>query len=138
MAFDECKLAVVLGLWLEKRGWLVLPEFGVASGEGMMQIDLAGFKWKDDGDVQAMAVECKCLGTARESLSDSLEQAIEYQVLFTSTWIATERGRNQPHQISALKKLGIGYMMVNSKGKVRMIAEERNAQVTKKTPLRDD
>lgn len=104
---------------LEKGGWLVLPEFGVLSYEGVKQVDLAAFKWKNNKEVQAVAFECKCMGTARESFLAALGQAVEYQSFFPEVFITTQDGEIFSDQESVLKKLGLGYMRINDKGELQ-------------------
>ena len=113
---DETTLGNLVKGSLEGGGWLVLPEFGVLSFEGVKQVDLAAFKWKNDKEVQATAFECKCKGTARESFFAALGQAVEYQQFFPEVFIATHYGDYFRDQESVLKKLGLGYIMINNKG----------------------
>jgi hypothetical protein len=113
---DETTLGNFMKRSLEDAGWLVLPEFGVLSYEGVKQVDLAAFKWKNDREVQAVAFECKCKGTARESFLAALGQAVEYQLFFPEVFIVTQYGNFFQDQESVLKKLGLGYIMINDKG----------------------
>lgn len=115
---DETTLGNFVKKSLEDGGWLVLPEFGVFSYEGIKQVDLAAFKWKNAKEVQAIAFECKCKETARESFLAALGQAVEYQLFFPEVSIATQDGEFFQDQESILKKLGLGYMMINDKGEL--------------------
>lgn len=108
---------------LEKDGWLVLPEFGVLSYESMKQVDLAAFKWKENTEVQAVAFECKCIETARESFLAALGQAVDYQQFFPEVFITTQDGKIFSDQDSVLKKLGLGYMTINDKGELQKFFE---------------
>lgn len=113
---DEKMLGNFAKELLEKGGWLVLPEFGVLSYEGVKQVDLTAFKWKNNKEVQAVAIECKCKETARESFLSALGQAVEYQLFFPEVFITTQDGEIFSDQESVLKKLGLGYIMINDKG----------------------
>jgi hypothetical protein len=113
---DETTVGDSLKGSLVEAGWLVLPEFGVFSYEGVKQVDLAAFKWKNDREVEAIAHECKCKGTARESFLSSLGQAIEYQLFFPEVFIVTQLGDFFQDQELVLKKLGLGYIMINDNG----------------------
>jgi len=115
---DETTLGNFVKKLLEEGGWLVLQEFGVLPYEGVKQADVTAFKWKNDKEVRAVAFECKCQKTARESFFAALGQAVEYQLFFPEVFIATQDGEFFSDQESVLKKLGLGYMMINDKGEL--------------------
>lgn len=101
---------------LEESEWLVLSEFGIQTYEGIKQVDLAAFKWKNNKEIRALGIECKYEETARQSLFSSLGQAIEYQKYFPEVLVGTQEGDVFKDDEKILKKLGIGLLMVNEDG----------------------
>ena len=120
---DETTLRNFVKKSLEEDGLLVLPEFGVLSYEGVKQADVAAFGWRNNKEVKAMAFECKCKKTARESFLVALGQAVEYQQFFPKVFIATQDGEFFSDQESVVKKLGLGYMKINDKGEIKGMVE---------------
>lgn len=120
---NEAKLAFAAEKSLNAKKWLVIPEFGVLSYEGFKHTDLGAFMWKDQEDIRALAVECKCQGTPRNSYFAALGQAVEYQLFFPEVLIVTHEGTFLSDQETILKKLGLGYMMINEKEEPLNIVE---------------
>lgn len=120
---DEPMQKTIVKAYLENDAWVVLPEFGIRLDGTIKQIDLTSFKWKDDREIQAVAFECKCVGTAQESYLAALGQVLEYQLLFPEASIVTEGDELFEYQESILKKLGLGYIMVNDKGEYAIVME---------------
>ena len=107
---------------LENGEWTILPEFGVAYVD-VKRVDLAAFKWKNNKEIQTIAIECKCEGSARESFFAALGQSVQYQLFFPRVFIVTQDGEFFPDQESILERLGLGYMMINEKGELKGIVE---------------
>lgn len=106
-------------------------EFGVKieGREKWVTVDILGVRWRENGQVHSVAVECKLHGTAWESAGASLNQVTDYQVFFDEVYVATQEG-DLKHKESVLRELGVGHMVVNlHTNKVRTLlpAQPRNA-----------
>jgi len=88
-------------------------EFGIPVPEGgqWRQVDVFGCRWKDDSSVYTLAVECKRLSNARDSINAALGQAADYQLYFHEVYIASE-GEPPTDKAAVLRDLVIGYMDV--------------------------
>lgn len=105
--------------WFEKKGYLAIPEFGIKMNGVCKRTDLASFKWKDERDIEAIAVECKCIADSREGCKKALGQATNYQPFFPSVYIGTQEDEYYfKDEDWILSKLGLGRLMVNGNGEV--------------------
>jgi hypothetical protein len=82
------------------------------NGETMI-VDVAAFKWLDDSQIEAIAVECK-LGKRASKAGSALYQATAYQVLFPKVYVAAEAPRKELNHVEkSLHQLGLGYIEVD-------------------------
>lgn len=87
--------------------------FGIKIDDEIKRIDVAAFKWLDDSNIEAIAVECK-LGARASDAGSALYQATAYQVLFPKVYVASEAPRKElKHVESSLDQLGLGYIVVD-------------------------
>lgn len=113
--------------WFEEKDYRVLPEFGVKFNGYCRQIDVAAFRWKNDEEIEAVAVECKCLSTSREGCKEALGQATDYQLFFPYVYIATQEDKlYYADEEWILTKLGLGRLMINEKGIVKEVTYPSN------------
>ena len=78
------------------------------------QADVVGFRWSAEGDVEAVAVEAK-VGDAPDTPLWSIPQAVVYQVLFPSVYVASA---TPPCDVDFSRKvlcsLGLGHIEASS------------------------
>lgn len=103
---------------LENEGYLTFeqfqflnPLFNEQQAHGCIEADVVGFKWTDEGDIEAVAVEAK-RGEARDTPLSVIPQALLYQVQFPSVYVAC--GTREVNILEFIKKpirwLGLGYV----------------------------
>jgi len=96
----------------KKSGEVARSTFGVNVNGEMKKVDVAAFKWLDNHNIEAIAVECKLGKTCRHAGS-ALYQATAYQVLFPKVYVASQADLSElKHVESSLKQLGLGYILV--------------------------
>jgi len=125
--FEEKALVGLIGELLQGYGYKFVAcskppagidgrdEFGVPTPEGgqWKLIDVVGARWGQQSLVDAVAVECKRAGTARDSINAALGQATDYQTCFRQVFIATEPGELYDKRL-VLESLGLGHIVVDS------------------------
>jgi len=111
--FLEQDYFVVSG-WATKPGIEGSSEFGFTIYGQPMRCDIAAARWNSKQGVEAVAVECKRLGSMNRSVGAGLWQAIDYQVAFDKVFIATEASGRIRHMSSVIHSLGIGHMTVDA------------------------
>lgn len=90
--------------------------------KGWIKPDILVFKI-ENGIIETIAVEAKP-GKGYQAAADALSQAIRYLPFFDKVYIATEKGHPVPHLNESLKRLGIGYIVVDkSEGKAEEIPD---------------
>ena len=123
--FEERALVGLIGDLLQQYGYRFVAcskppagidgrdEFGVPTPGGGQRklVDVVGAKWGPPL-VDAVAVECKRAGTARDSISAALGQATDYQTCFRQVFIATEPGELYDKRL-VLESLGLGHIAVD-------------------------
>lgn len=97
----------------KKSGIEGTSEFGFVVNGQDMRADIVAARWHDQFQIEAIAVECKRLGTMVRSLGAGLWQAIDYQVAFDKVFIATEFSGEAGNKRSVIESLGIGHIGVN-------------------------
>jgi hypothetical protein len=106
--------------FLENKGYTVYKgtkkqlQWKVAIGKGESQIiyqpDVVGFRWRGDGEIDAVAVECKVAKNAKNILS-ALSQATVYQMFFPRTYIVSTLSiKNMTETKGILEKRELGYL----------------------------
>lgn len=126
--FLEQGYFVVSG-WATKPGIEGSSEFGFTIYGQPMRCDIAAARWNSEQEVEAVAVECKRLGSMKKSVGAGLWQAIDYQVVFDKVFIATETAGGMGHMSSVIHSLGIGHIAVDAtsgKCQVKSDGEFRN------------
>lgn len=78
--------------------------FGIEVGGKKRILDVAAFGQKGD-EIFCCAVECKS-----SSVGMGLEQAISYQVVFPTVYVATKKEEKASHWKKVLETLGLGYL----------------------------
>lgn len=140
-ALDEKELYPPVSAYFSDHGYLVISgsrkpgvegtsEFGFVVDGQDMRADVVAAKWDDDHQVEAIAVECKRLGTMTRSLGAGLWQAVDYQTAFDKVYIATENSGKAGNKRSVIESLGIGHLSVDIDSKrctVLLRSEFRNA-----------
>lgn len=96
-----------------KPGIAGASEFGFVVDGQDMRADIVAARWHDQHQIDAIAVECKRLGTMGRSLGAGLSQATDYQVAFDKVLIATEFSGEAGNKRSVIDSLGIGHIGVN-------------------------
>jgi hypothetical protein len=99
------------------QGYTVIPQFKAffPLADRTRWLDLLGFRWTDDGDLDAWAVEAKKGDLPSNALS-ALPQAVEYQLYVPRVSVAAEvRGGCLAFAEEPLKKLGLGYIHATRK-----------------------
>ena len=81
-------------------------------GAQWRHVDVVGAKWGQQSLVDAVAVECKRAGTARDSINAALGQATDYQTCFRQVFVATEPGELCDKRL-VLESLGLGHIVVD-------------------------
>jgi hypothetical protein len=104
----------VMSGWATKPGIEGSSEFGFTIYGQPMRCDIAAARWDSKQGVEAVAVECKRLGSMNRSVGAGLWQAIDYQVAFDKVFIATETSGGMGHMSSVIHSLGIGHMTVDA------------------------
>ena len=81
---------------MERRGYAVIPQFKTFSPltDSRRNLDLLGFRWTEDGDLDAWAVEAKPGSRPADTLA-ALGQAIEYQLYVPRVSVAAEVSRDK-------------------------------------------
>lgn len=126
--FLEQGYFVVSG-WATKPGIEGSSEFGFTICGQSMRCDIAAARWDSKQEVEAVAVECKRLGSMNKSVGAGLWQTIDYQVAFDKVFIATETSGGMGHMSSVIHSLGIGHIAVDAtsgKCQVKSDGEFRN------------
>ncbi len=99
------------------QGYAVIREFKAffPLADRTRWLDLLGFRWADDGDLDAWAVEAKKGDLPSNALS-ALPRAIEYQLYVPRVSAAAEvRGGCLAFAEEPLRKLGLGYIHATPK-----------------------
>ena len=120
----EKDLYPVLRKLLEQRGYCVEEQFEIYSTltGAKRKIDVLGFRWSADGDVDAWAVEAKKGGQPGDILK-AIAQAIEYQLLVPKVSVAAEVHRdNLSFAEYPLRQLGLGYLCATRQSAGEVIA----------------
>lgn len=113
---EEKKVKDHVKRFLNEEGYYVpRVEFSVG-----VRPDVVAFKWRNEYEIEAIAVECKRAKQIRSLTEAMLSQAREYQLCFPKVYLATPIVRNEA--LKALKTLAytlrIGLLSVQSNGKV--------------------
>jgi hypothetical protein len=102
---------------METRGYAVIPQFKMFSPLTCVarKLDLLGFRWTDDGNLDAWAIEAKQGALPAHALA-ALGQAIEYQLYVPRVSVAAEvRREGLAFAEEPLRKLGLGYIHATPK-----------------------
>jgi hypothetical protein len=97
---------------MESRGYAVIPQFETFSPltGRKRKLDLLGFRWIGNGDLDAWAIEGK-QGVSPADTLLALGQAIEYQLYVPRVSVAAEVPReNLAYAEGPLRQLGLGYI----------------------------
>jgi hypothetical protein len=97
---------------METRGYAVISQFKTFSPLtcGRRNLDLLGFRWTDDGNLDAWAIEAKQGALPAHALM-ALGQAIEYQLYVPHVSVAAEVSHeNLTFADPPLRQLGLGYI----------------------------
>lgn len=110
---------------LEGKGYTVLrEEFNVG-----VRPDLVAYKWLDDYEVEAVAVECKGDRASVKSIIDvAVTQAREYMIAFPFVYLATPpipKGESVNDLKKTLETLRVGLIFVDDDGKPSMVREAK-------------
>jgi hypothetical protein len=112
MDAKETKLYGRIEDLMKTRGYAVIPQFKMFSPltSGRRNLDLLGFRWTDDGDLDAWAIEAK-QGELPANTLTALGQAIEYQLYVPHVSVAAEVSHeNLTFADPPLRQLGLGYI----------------------------
>lgn len=101
----------------QKYSIMGTSEFGLRIERQDLRVDIAAARWHDAYQIEAIAVECKRLGTMGKSLGAGLWQATDYQVAFDRVFIATEALGDAGNKRSVIESLGIGHLSVDMTSK---------------------
>ena len=119
----EKELYPPLQKFLEVSGYSVERELSVYSrlSRKRRKLDLVGFKWNADGQVDAWAIEAK-RGSNPSDLLAGLAQGVEYQLYSPRVSLAAEVDRKYlGFAEDPLRRLGLGYIAVRGKTTTEII-----------------
>ena len=119
----EKELYPPLQNFLEGEGYSVERELSVYSrlSGKTRKLDLVGFKWNADGQVDAWAIEAK-RGSNPSDLLTGLAQGVEYQLYSPRVSLAAEADRKRlGFAEDPLRRLGLGYISVRGKTATEII-----------------
>lgn len=116
--------------YLEKENYLVVKEYEING----IKADIAAFKWKNDFEIEAIAVECKGGTNINRFIEAALEQAREYQTAFPNVYLRIpaikekkprkdEKNNPQRQLIEVLNKFRIGIFTVDNNKKVDRLSK---------------
>jgi hypothetical protein len=97
---------------MELRGYAVICQFKTFSPLTRRKriLDLLGFRWMEDGDLDASAIEAKQGASPADTLA-ALGQSIEYQLYVPRVSVAAEVPREDlAFAENPLRQLGLGYI----------------------------
>jgi hypothetical protein len=109
---DEEKLYGPIEDLMRKRGYAVIPQFKTFSflTRRARRLDVLGFRWTEDGDVDAWAVEAKAGELPADALA-ALGQSIEHQLYVPHVSVAAEVPREALEFAEApIREMGLGYI----------------------------
>lgn len=115
---DESDVKKRVSEFLRGRGFFVPEkEFHYVPGRGLergARPDVAGFRWQNDFEVEAVAVECKASASPRYLMETALGQAREYQLVFPYVYLAVPalKEENLRRLEYALRSLAMGLYVV--------------------------
>ncbi len=108
---------------MESREYAVIPQFETFSPltRRKRKLDLLGFRWIGDGDLDAWAIEGKQGASPADTLL-ALGQAIEYQLYVPRVSVAAEVPREYlAYAESPLRQLGLGYIHATPTSAVEIV-----------------
>ena len=112
MDAKETKLYRPIEDLMKSRGYAVVPQFKTFSPltRGRRILDLLGFRWTAEGDLDAWAIEAKQGELPAHALM-ALGQAIEYQLYVPHVSVASEVSQEKlTFAEPSLRQLGLGYI----------------------------
>jgi len=112
LAHQEKDLYPPIQNLMENRGYAVICQFKTFSPLTRRKriLDLAGFRWMEDGDLDAWAIEGKQGASPADTLT-ALGQSIEYQLYVPRVSVAAEVPREDlAFAENPLRQLGLGYI----------------------------
>lgn len=131
MSLGEPKIRKSIMKFLKNEGYLVIKEFELDGRKA----DIAAFKWKNDYEIESIAVECKG-GTKNINtfIEAAWKQAREYQIAFPHVYLgipAIEKLKLED-LINAIKRLRIGVFTVDDNESVKKEAADFSLRLKEK------
>lgn len=91
--------------------------------------DVVAFRWKNEYEIEAFAVECKSTRKLRSLIETGLTQAREYQLAFPYVYLASPKLEEKPLEIlkNTLSVLRMGLLSVDENS---IVEEEMKASIS--------
>ena len=127
----ETKLYRPIEDLMKSRGYEVIPQFQTFSPltRGRRNLDLLGFRWTADGDLDAWAIEAKQGESPADALM-ALGQAVEYQLYVPRVSVAAEVS---PESLTfadpSLRQLGLGYIHATRTSATEIIVPQPSSRL---------
>ena len=127
----ETKLYQPIEDLMKSRGYEVIPQFKTFSPltRGRRNLDLLGFRWAADGDLDAWAIETKQGKLPAHALM-ALGQAVEYQLYVPRVSVAAEVS---PESLTfadpSLRQLGLGYIHATPTSATEIIVPQPSSRL---------
>lgn len=131
MDANETKLYQPIENLLKSRGYAVIPQFKTFSPltRRRRTLDLLGFRWTDDGDLDAWAIEAKQGDLPAHALM-ALGQAVEYQLYVPRVSVAAEvTHENLTFADPPLRQLGLGYIHATPTSATEIIVPQPSSRL---------
>ncbi len=124
LAHQEKDLYPAIQELMKRRGYAVICQFKTFSPLTRRKriLDLLGFRWTEDGDLDAWAVEAKQGASPADTLT-ALGQSIEYQLYVPRVSVAAEVPREDlAFAENPLRQLGLGYIHATPTSATEIVA----------------
>jgi len=116
MALEEPKIKKLVMNFLKEKGYLVIKEFELDG----IKADIAAFKWKNDYEIEAVAVECKGKKSIVSYIEAAQKQARLYQVAFPRVYLAIPTIKDEQKEMlkTAIDRFRVGVITVDANKKI--------------------